>query len=122
MESRKTIFFYISAAAALFLLFCLWYFTADKGLEAYQTEREAIAYRAEEAWEEEEAARLININTADKEELASLPHIGEVIAERIIAYREENGDFRSAEEIMNVKGTGENIYNEIKDNIIVENG
>ncbi|MCD7777972.1 MAG: ComEA family DNA-binding protein [Clostridiales bacterium] len=116
MESRKTILFYFSAAAAVFLLFCLWYFTSAENLETYNTERKAVIHMAEEA----EVSRLININTADAEELEELPHIGEKTAERIIAYREENGGFLSPEEIMNVKGIGESTYNDIKDNIITE--
>ncbi len=48
-----------------------------------------------------------------------LDGIGEVIAERIIEYREENGGFSSTEEIMNVKGIGEKRYENIKDNICV---
>ncbi len=116
MENRKTVIFYLSSAAAVFLLFCLWYFASEGRYEAYSLEREAVIYTAEEA----EAAKVININTADAEELAELPHIGEAIAGRIIAYREEKGGFSSAEEIMSVKGIGENIFNDIKDNIAVE--
>ncbi|MCD8090464.1 MAG: helix-hairpin-helix domain-containing protein [Clostridiales bacterium] len=115
MENNKTVIFYISAAGCVFLLFFLWYFTSEGRYEDYNTEREAVLYSAEEA----EAAEVININTAGSEELSSLPYIGEKIAERIIAYREENGGFASPEEIMNVKGIGENIYNDIKDNITV---
>ena len=49
---------------------------------------------------------LININTADKELLTTLPGIGEVLAERIIAYREENGPFQSISQLRNVDGIG----------------
>lgn len=68
---------------------------------------------------EENTELLININTADKEELMTLDGIGEVIAERIIEYREEHGGFSSIEEIMNVKGIGEKRYENIKDHICV---
>ncbi|MDE6579326.1 MAG: helix-hairpin-helix domain-containing protein [Ruminiclostridium sp.] len=61
----------------------------------------------------------ININTASKEELMTLSGIGEVIAQRIIDYREEHGNFRSVEEIKKVKGIGEARFNSIKDHIIV---
>ena len=62
----------------------------------------------------------ININTADAIELAELSGIGETKAKAIIAYREKNGDFSCIEDIMNVNGIGEAIFNEIKEHIYVE--
>ena len=64
-------------------------------------------------------ASAININTASKEELMSLPGIGDTIAERIITYREENGSFDSIEEIMEVSGIGEKKFEAIKDFITI---
>ncbi len=49
----------------------------------------------------------ININTADAEQLTLLPGIGEVIAQRIVDYRTENGPFQSVDDIINVSGIGE---------------
>ncbi|MDR0197543.1 MAG: ComEA family DNA-binding protein [Oscillospiraceae bacterium] len=62
----------------------------------------------------------ININTASSEQLQSLPGIGEVIAARIIAYREESGDFLNIEEIMDVSGIGEKMFGNIKEFICVD--
>ena len=62
---------------------------------------------------------LVNINTASVEELKTLPGIGTVKAEAIVAYRESQGAFRSAEEIMNVAGIKESAYEKIKDYIRV---
>ena len=50
---------------------------------------------------------IININTATSDQLQTLPGIGPVIANRIIAYREEVGAFESVGELMNVSGIGE---------------
>lgn len=48
----------------------------------------------------------ISINNARKEEIMALPGIGEVLAERILAYREEHGPFSSPEDLLNVEGLG----------------
>jgi len=52
----------------------------------------------------------VDINQADVAELSKLPGIGEQVAKRIIAYREENGPFEKAEELMNVRGIGEKSF------------
>ncbi len=61
----------------------------------------------------------ININTASQAELETLPGIGAVIAQRIIAYRTEHGPFQSIEEIQNVPGIGPKTFEKIKDLITV---
>lgn len=62
---------------------------------------------------------LVNINTADAETLKTLPGIGDAKAADIIAYREEHGAFSSIEDIKNVSGIGESIYNRISSGITV---
>jgi len=61
----------------------------------------------------------VNINTGDKEQLMTLKGVGEALAERIIAYRQDH-PFQTSEEIMNVKGIGEKIYQTNKDRIVVK--
>ena len=61
----------------------------------------------------------ININTATAEELTELPRIGAVTAERIVKWREENGPFASTEELMNVQGIGERVYERIRPHVTV---
>ena len=61
----------------------------------------------------------ININSASKSHLMSLTGIGEGKANAIIEYRKTNGPFKSIEEIKNVKGIGEGIFEKIKDKIEV---
>lgn len=62
----------------------------------------------------------ININTADAEALCLLDGIGEKTAEKIINYREENGDFEKTEDLRNIKGIGDKKLEEISPYICVE--
>ena len=62
-----------------------------------------------------EASSLVDINSADASLLTSLPGIGDAKANAIIAYREENGAFLDASDIVNVSGIGESTYANIKD-------
>ena len=59
----------------------------------------------------------ININTASLEELLKISGIGESKAKNIIEYREKNGQFKNIEEIKNINGIGDSLFNKIKDNI-----
>ena len=61
----------------------------------------------------------ININSASLDEIQKIPGIGESKAEKIIAYRKENGLFKSIEDIKNVSGIGDSIYEKIKDYIAI---
>lgn len=63
--------------------------------------------------------RKVNLNTASLEELTTLPGIGTMRAEAILAYREEQGSFSSIEDIKNVSGIGDGIFEKIKDSITV---
>lgn len=60
---------------------------------------------------------LINVNTANVDELMKLPGIGESRAQDIVNYRQQNGDFQKIEDIMNVSGIKESAFNKIKDKI-----
>lgn len=64
----------------------------------------------------------ININTASAEELDTLPNIGQVLAGRIVEYRQTHGNFNSIEEVKNVSGIGEATFQDIKDLITVGGG
>jgi competence protein ComEA len=62
----------------------------------------------------------INLNKATVEELIQLKGIGQKYAERIVEFREKNGLFKKAEDIMNVPGIGPKIFDSNKDLIVVE--
>ena len=57
----------------------------------------------------------ISINSANQAQLDTLPGIGEVFAKRIIEYRSKNGQFKTIEELKNVKGIGESLFESLKD-------
>lgn len=61
----------------------------------------------------------VNINTASVEQLEVLDGIGTVLAQRIVNYRTEHGDFESIEELKNVSGIGNTIFAKIKNQICV---
>ena len=63
---------------------------------------------------------LVNINTADSSELQSLPGIGTTIANSIIEYRKENGNFETIEDLKNVSRIGDKTFDKLKDLITVD--
>ncbi len=76
-----------------------------------------------ESFHEEETVpekKIVNINTAGVEELASIPHISLPVAQNIVAYREENGLFSGTDELLNVKGIGEKMLGLIEEYICSE--
>jgi len=62
----------------------------------------------------------ININTAGIEELKKIPNVGEVIALRIIEYREKVGKFDSVEQLLEIKGIGEKTLSKIRGVVTIE--
>ena len=91
--------------------------TRDETVGLSLSSRESADSQKTDASEEADAK--ININTAEKEQLMTLPGIGESKADAIIAYREAQGRFQSTDELMNIQGIKEGVYNKIKDLIIV---
>jgi competence protein ComEA len=63
---------------------------------------------------------LVNINTANADELMELPGIGQAKAELIIDYRRATGQFKTIEELMNIPGIKEGLFNQISSYIIVK--
>jgi competence protein ComEA len=61
----------------------------------------------------------ININTADAATLATIDGVGDAKAAEIISYREQNGPFKSIDDLLNVKGIGESILDQNRDKLTV---
>lgn len=61
----------------------------------------------------------ININTADADTLDKLPGIGPSRAKKIIQYREKNGPFKTIDDLKNIGGIGDRMFNNLKDSITV---
>jgi competence protein ComEA len=68
---------------------------------------------------EEQSPQKIDINRAEAWLLDALPGIGEVLAQRIVDYRSENGSFRRIEDVLNVSGIGPETFENIKNYITV---
>lgn len=86
--------------------------------EEGQVENDACIEEKTES-EKKQPSAMVNINTATKEELMTLPGIGETKAEAIISYREKT-PFQKIEDLKNVSGIGDSTFEEIKSNITVE--
>ena len=80
-------------------------------------DREQAEELADEAQQQESS--LVNLNTAAAEELMSLTGVGQSKAEDILNYREQHGGFQTIEELMQIPGIKERVFEKIKDQITV---
>lgn len=84
-----------------------------------EKEPTAVSERAGSAEKSPKPAGKVNLNTADAEQLQTLPGIGEVLAGRILEYRKAYGKFTNIEQLMDVEGIGEMKFAAIRDQITV---
>lgn len=108
---------------SILIIFLLIFFFGMKIIENKNSEISedyTVFSTLAESETETQAEFLININTDNINELTLLPGIGKAKALLIIEYRKENGDFSNKEELMNVQGIGEAVYNKLKHMIYIE--
>ncbi|MBQ8827061.1 MAG: helix-hairpin-helix domain-containing protein [Oscillospiraceae bacterium] len=115
---KPWIWFAVTFAAVLFIACFVWgisEFTAEENIPVIISADEhssvtAVAFRE----------LLVNINTADVKELMTVKGIGEATAEKIIAYREENGSFESVDELIEINGIGEKKLEQFRPYVVIE--
>jgi len=67
-----------------------------------------------------EVVETVQLNQATAEQLQSLPGIGPALAERIVAYRKENGPFKSLDQLTEVRGIGQSKFDAFKDRLTLK--
>lgn len=115
---KKPVIILISLTAAFILLltgFFIGRIVTDGSVSIYTQK----SFRNESIKKTGIKTPIVNINTANLDQLQDLPGIGPHTAESIIEYREENGPFKYKVEIMDVPGIGKSTYDEIKSLICV---
>lgn len=114
----------LAVTAAAFLLLCTGFYCSRQEAQVV-TSRASVSQRQELTGAAATASpnvptEKVNLNTASAAELTALPGIGEVLAGRIVDYREAHGAFSSLEELDGVKGIGEGRINAIRDYVTLE--
>lgn len=105
----------LTAAAVFLAALALLYVRASAAAEG--ADYTITAARQAGAEITPEAPGLLDINTADLDQLQSLKGIGPALAQRIIDFREENGPFQSVEDLLQVKGIGEATLEGFRDHV-----
>jgi len=92
------------------LLSLMVVFSFSPAMAASKDNKQQVAMEESKA----EVSAKVNINTADVEELTTIPGIGPKTAEAIVAYRNENGQFKKVDDLIEVKGIGEKKLEQIR--------
>lgn len=87
---------------------------------SFRPDREPTAAPTEAATQPPTEPGPLDLNHATAQELTTLPGIGEVLAQRIVDYREAHGPFRSVEELIAVEGIGEGKLEKLRELVTVE--
>ena len=103
MYSTQTRRLFLSFAALTLLLPLSVFAASNKSATAQASARDASA--------------VVNVNKATADELQALKGIGPVLADRVIAYRNEHGPFQKQEDLQKVRGIGQPTYERIKEHV-----
>ena len=102
------------------VIFALALFTAACATQPQQARHASSKVQLNLEAPKAKRGSLISINTATPQELEKLPGVGKVIAERIVAHRQQYGPFRRAEHLMMVRGISDRKFREMRPLIDVE--
>lgn len=91
-------------------------------IEVLSLENSGIVTKTEYDIGSDANSHKLNINNATEKQLTILKGVGETLSKRIVEYREKNGNFKSVNDILNVRGIGMGTYSKIKDYITVGEG
>lgn len=118
-EKTAKIYFFLFALTEMFLCSLLFALRAQTSGDKWEN----MSVTTERTTTEETAPRrvLVNVNTASAAELEALSGVGPTLAQAIVAYRAEHGDFQSVEELLEVKGIGEAKLEEFRVEITISN-
>ena len=118
MENPHRIVLAILTSVFLLVTICL-FFARNQAREPVFVQH-GSAYHSIDNSAQTISPSLVNINTASVEELTQLPEIGSVLAQRIVDYRETNGEFQSVGDLIDVPGLGDTRLELIWDLITVK--
>jgi competence ComEA-like helix-hairpin-helix protein len=103
------------SVASLFLVIGIFVGRSTKNEMVTLSENENSVLFTNTTATEPKADYRLDINTATKRQLMELPGIGEILADRIIAFRTENGSFVTIDDLLDIEGIGEKKLEEMKD-------
>lgn len=106
------------ALCAAFVIFCAGWFACELRRDGSYTVTSDALFPSDATAAPPESTFvsdvLVDLNTAALDDLTGLPGIGEAKAQAILDYRREHGPFRRVEDLMNVKGIGEGIFQQLE--------
>ena len=112
MTDKKLI---VLLSVVVIVTVCLGFFVTNNDISVSDWAFRDDSLAVDESTAEPSHVYKVNINTADKYELTTLPHINDAIADAIIKRRETRGDFKYVEQLAELEEISEYIYFQIKD-------